>query len=196
MRRLLAAIALALALTGCSDDVSPPGKSDIDVDTPELRELKADAGIEPCEPGAGTSDLPALTLSCLGGGSDVDLSTLTGPLLINIWNSPCRPCRKEMPVLQAFHEKYGAQVGVLGINVADTYPGAAIDLADATGATYPQLADPDGAIYDQDDVTIRAGVPQFVVLDAEGQVAGQAAGGLDSLDEVVALVEDDLGITL
>ena len=43
-----------LALTGCSDDVSPPGNErQVDVDTPELRELKADAGIEPCEPGAG-----------------------------------------------------------------------------------------------------------------------------------------------
>jgi hypothetical protein len=44
MRHLLAAAAAAaLLLSGCDAEVSPPGESKVDVDTPALRELKQKA---------------------------------------------------------------------------------------------------------------------------------------------------------
>ena len=48
MRRLLAAGVLTVVLTGCSDPEAAfvPNPPDIDVDTPALREAKAEAGIE------------------------------------------------------------------------------------------------------------------------------------------------------
>ena len=97
----------------CSDDdpnISFPGKARIDVDTPDLRQAKKEAGVEPCRPGTGASDLPAVTLPCFGGGPDVDLSTLEGPLVVNLWAVWCGPCRKEMPVLEEFHQQYGDRV--------------------------------------------------------------------------------------
>lgn len=196
MRRAAAAAAAAalLLLTGC-DDVAAPTSSDVDVDTPSLREQKAAAGVEPCAEGPG-GELPSLTLPCLGGGEDVDLATLRGPLVINLWASNCGPCVEEMPALQRFHERYGDRVGVLGIDVVDTQPEAALALMDRTGATYPSLADPGGTLYDERDLDLGQGLPQFLLLDAEGRLAHRAAGGLDDLAEVVALVEDNLGVRL
>lgn len=195
-RAVAAAAAVLLLLAGCDGGPKPPTESNVDVNTPKLREMKAEAGIEPCEPGPGGGAMPDLTLPCLGGGEDVDLSSLRGPMLINLWASNCGPCQDEMPVLQEFHETYGDQVAVLGIDVTDTYPEAAISLAEDTGATYPQLADPGGTIYSQTTVPVKVGLPQFIVLDADGQVVGQDAGGVDELAEVEALVTEKLGIEL
>jgi thiol-disulfide isomerase/thioredoxin len=195
VRRALVALAAAVLLASGCDDVAPPSSSDVDVDTPSLREQKADAGVEPCAEGDG-GGLPSLTLPCLGGGDDVDLASLGGPLLINLWASNCGPCVKEMPALQRFHERYGDEVGVLGIDVVDTQPEAALALMQRTGATYPSLADPGGTLYDDRDLDLGQGLPQFLLLDADGELAHRAAGGLDSLAEVVALVEDNLQVRL
>ncbi len=64
------------------------------------------------------------------------------------------------------------------------------------GATYPQLADPGGEIFDQPDLRVGLGFPQFILIDADGAVVHQAAGGVDSKAEVVALAEEQFGIDL
>ena len=194
MRRLLAAVATVLALTACDGGVPGPGKSDVDVDTPELRAQKAAAGIETCVPGSGESDLPDLTLACLGGGPEVDLSTLQGPMLINLWYSGCGPCRDEMPVLQQFHDKYADQVPLVGIDV-ETYPDYAIGFAEEVGATYPQLADPGGTVFDDPDLGLRQAFPQTIYVAADGQIVKEAKE-ITSLDELVASVKANLGVTL
>jgi thiol-disulfide isomerase/thioredoxin len=196
LRRSAAALSAALLLTACQGGVAPPGESNVEVDTPELREQKAAAGIEPCEPGTGSGgELPDLTLPCLGGGADVDLSTLEGPMLLNVWFSGCAPCVREMPVLQQLHEEDGGRIAVVGIDV-ETSPGAAIRFADEVGATYPQLADPGGTVFDDAELRLPAAFPVTVLLDADGRVAYKAAVELTSLGQVHDLVRDHLGLTL
>ena len=185
----------ALVLAGCADDVSAPGATTIEVDSPRQQALKAEAGIEDCEPGPGGGSLPDLTLPCLGGGPDVSLDSLRGPLIINLWFSGCGPCRDEMPALQAFYAEHGDEVGVLGIDV-ENYPEAAITFAGMVGAAYPQLADPGGEIFDQPELRVGLGFPQFILIDAAGEVVHQDAGGVDSKAEVVALAEEQFGIDL
>ena len=201
MRRVLTTglAAAVLVLGGCSGDggTPPPGESDVDVNTPQLQKLKADAGIEPCEPGPGGGALPELTLPCLGGGVDVDLSTLRGPLVINLWQSFCVPCRTEMPALQAFYEEHGDEVPVLGIDWVDPQPEGALELARTTGVTYPLLADPDATLLEQRDLELVGSSPQLLFLDADGTISGTIHfGGVDSAGEVVDLVRKNLGIGL
>ena len=190
-----AAVVVALLLAGCSDAISPPGASDVVVDSPQARAIKAEAGIVDCAPGGGGGGLPDLTLPCLGGGTDVDLASLTGPLVVNLWASNCGPCRREMPVLQDFYEQYGDSVGVLGIDM-ENYPEAALAFARDTGATYPQLADPGGELVSQDDVRIGIGLPQTILLDAGGDVVHQRAGELADVAEIVALLAEHAGVDL
>ncbi|MDF1603601.1 TlpA disulfide reductase family protein [Nocardioides sp. YIM 152315] len=199
MRRALLAVATAavLLLSGCTDDVPAPGRVDVDVDTPQLRELKAEAGIEDCAPGtAEEGGLPAITLPCLGGGPDVDLATLDGPMIVNLWQSFCDPCRREMPALQQFHERYGDRVAVLGIDSADLQPLAALEFAQKTGVTYPLLADPNGDLSAADPFPFIRGYPYLAILDADGTLVYQKFGGVDSYGELVELVEDNLEVAL
>jgi thiol-disulfide isomerase/thioredoxin len=196
VRKLAAALAVALLLTGCDGGGGDgSGESDVAVDTPELREQKAAAGIEDCVPGDGESDLPDLTLPCLGGGPDVTLSELTGPLLVNLWYSGCGPCRKEMPVLQQFYDAHGEQVGVLGLDV-EQYPSYAIGFADEVDAVYPQVADPGGTIFDGEDLRLISAFPQTVFVDAEGRVSHIQAEEIKTLAELEDLAEEHLGVTL
>ena len=113
MRRLaatfVATVAACLLLASCTASGSGTPKisqSRVDVDTPQLRALKADAGVAACRPGSGQGQLPELTLPCLGGGRSVDLSTLQGPLVVNLFAQWCGPCRQELPYYEALHQAH------------------------------------------------------------------------------------------
>ena len=205
MRKALVAVLMPLALTAslaaCTSDggvdVGPP---DVAVDTSDLREIKADIGMADCAPGSGEAvdgGLPELTLQCLGGGPDVELSSLRGPMVINLWASWCDPCREEMPALEEFHQQYGDRVAILGMDVNDIYPERALALAADTGATYPSLVDVGGEIFAEDVFAFaRRGLPGFVFVDEQGLVVGSASGGVESVDQIVDLVDEHLGIAL
>jgi thiol-disulfide isomerase/thioredoxin len=195
--RLLAGLVVGLLVfSGCGATVPGPGAPAIEVDTPQLRQLKAAAGIEDCAPGTATDGgLPHLTLPCLGGGPDVDLATLQGPAIVNLWASNCAPCRQEMPALEEFHQQYGDQVPVIGVDYQDQQPAAALELARRTGATYPLLADPGGDLNANDPVPVIPGIPFFLLLGADGQVQ-VVPGGVTSSAELADLVHTHLGVDL
>jgi thiol-disulfide isomerase/thioredoxin len=203
VRGLAVLVALAaLVLTGCSDDggtdFPTPGRPTVDVDTPDLRELKEEAGVEPCPAADGDpvdGGLPDVTLPCLGGGPDVALGALRGPMVVNLWASWCGPCRQEMPVLQAFHEQHGAQVPVLGIDWQDPQVTGALQLVVDTGVTYPLVADVAGDLGAIDGMPVR-GLPGIVLLDAEGEVVFRELQEIESQEELEDLVAEHLGVEL
>jgi thiol-disulfide isomerase/thioredoxin len=169
---------------------------DVDVDTAELRDLKNDAGIADCtEPSAEPADdgLPDLALPCLGGGPEVNLAALRGPLVVNFWASWCGPCRRELPHYQAFSEKYAGSVAVLGIDYNDTQPKAALELARDAGVTYPSLADPATELAEE-GLQI-PGLPGIAFVDADGRMTRLMFEEIDSLGELEKLVEEHLGVS-
>jgi thiol-disulfide isomerase/thioredoxin len=174
----------------------PPVRTRTDVDTPELREAKVAAGVEDCpgaRPGAArpaVSELPPLTLECLGGGPDTVLSDVSGPAVVNLWASWCTPCRKELPLLAELDRTAGDRLTVLGVDYQDPDPEAALDLLERAGATYPQLADTGGSLADQ--LRIRA-MPGTVYVDADGRATFVNAA-FDSSDELAALVREHTGV--
>jgi thiol-disulfide isomerase/thioredoxin len=200
MRRVLPAalVAAVLVLSGCTSDDTLPGEAKIDVDTPRLAAMKKDAGVADCAPGDAApveGGLPAVTLPCFGGGPSVDLSSLRGPLVINLFAATCGPCRKEMPVLQQFHERYGDRVGVLGVDYTDVQTEPAMQLVKRSGVTYPLLADPQSDLQGAAPFPNLIGLPLFAFVAADGTVQF-ASGGVDSLDEMVELANDHLGTDL
>jgi thiol-disulfide isomerase/thioredoxin len=197
----LAVAAMTVALAACDTDhespiIPGPGPSKVKVDTAELRALKATTGVQDCVPGPGGGELPDLTLTCLGGGTSVDLSTLKGPMVLSLWFAGCGPCKKEMPALQAFFVDHGDRVPVLGVDFQDQYPGSALETLEKRGVTYPSVADPGGDLKDTDEFAKIAGLPAMYFLDRKGAIAHVEFGGLDSEQEIVDLVRDHLGVAL
>jgi thiol-disulfide isomerase/thioredoxin len=202
VRKVLALVVVAVVAltTACDpDDVPVPGESSVDFDTPALREAKHAAGIADCAPGKAKpaeGGLPAVTLPCLGGGPDVDLSTLRGPMVVSLWAQSCGKCRTEMPVLQTFYEHHGDRVAVLGIDYIDTLPGFAIRFMDDSGATYPSVADVDGAISAQGALPVIRSLPYLLFVDADGVVTHIFPEDVKSEKQLVGLVEEHLGVRL
>ena len=206
-RAVAAAATLLLLVAGCADPApsgdggTEPRASHVDVDTPALRAQKAEAGIEDCEPGAGQGPaeggMPDLTLACLGGGPAVRLGELRGPAVVNLFAQWCEPCRTELPFYERLHRDGKGKLAVLGIDYLDTQPDGALALAEATGVTFPLLADPDGLL--RPEFRIR-GLPGVLFVDADGRIANE--GGLPtftvirSYGQLTSLVREHLGVTL
>lgn len=216
---LLSACGLVGGTNGSGSDGSSEGAGDssgqlmdsnVDVDTPQLRSLRKEAGLEPCprapqpdgaespgDPATGTpaaTSLPDLMLPCLGGGRAVRLSALRGPLVVNLWASWCGPCRDELPHYQQFVERAAGRVDVLGIDYQDTNPPKALQLLAETGATYPSLADPNGDLYEP--LGGVRGLPLLLLVDGQGQVVFRQYLVLESSEQLRGLVEEHLGVRL
>ncbi len=194
--------ALALLLTGCSlgaarVEQAPPSAA-AGSRVPGIPDVAA-PGVRPCSDlpvKARTDDvkgasLPSLSLPCLTGGPDVNLSRLGGPVIVNLWATWCTPCREEMPALQDTFERYGNQVRFVGVDTKDDPHSAAAFLADV-GVTYPQLVDPDGQLLA--DLRI-PGLPVTVALDADGRVIKRHVGPLtrESLRALAATMSATAG---
>lgn len=201
---VLAIALVVVSLTGDDDEPSARevlglGTAEVDVQTPELQRQRKAAGIADCPaPSRAASSraagpgLPAITLPCLGDDASVDLSTLRGPLVLNLWAQSCGPCRDEMPLLQRLHEATD-KVTVLGVDFQDLQPGMALALAEATGTTYPSVADVDGELKAPLRLT---GLPTTLLVDADGRVVATERRAFSSYADVVAVVEDKLRLQL
>ena len=167
---LLVAALLAGCATGqSSDPPREPAVGGVAPAAPACEQL-------PEQPAAaGPDGLPALTLPCLGPGPDVALDRLTGrPTLVNLWATWCGPCREEMPLLQAAHDRHGEQVRFLGVDVQDD-PEAARWFLDELGVGYPHAVDTDGELLR--DLGAR-GLPVTLAVDADGRVIERVMGQL------------------
>lgn len=166
-------------------------------DTSHLLGARRDAGIADCpvsdpDVPARTDGLPDLTLSCLGGDSQVRLAGLRGkPTVINIWAQWCGPCRQEAPILAELQDTAGDRLNFIGIDFVDPRPELAIDFARESGWRYPQLVDADKQIAPGLKVV---GPPQTVLIDADGKVVHTHPGPFASTEQAKRLIADELGV--
>jgi thiol-disulfide isomerase/thioredoxin len=162
-RAALALVAvLVLALTGCAHD-RPRGAS--------------------------SDRLPDVSLASLTGGPAVDLGSLRGPAVVNLWAQWCKPCRRELPIYESFYQQHHDVVSVLGVDWQDTRPDDARSLARDSGVTYPLVADTEPEIRGRF-------LPKLVLIDSQGRIAYQQYVEIKSLGQLEKLVEDHLGVTL
>ncbi|WP_295881369.1 TlpA disulfide reductase family protein [uncultured Thiohalocapsa sp.] len=116
---------------------------------------------------------PALRLAGTDGALH-DRTALAGRVLIlNFWSVWCRPCREEMPALQALHGRFGnSGLALWGVAVGDE-PDQVAELGAARGLAFPLLPDPDRQVAEDWDVAV---LPTTDVLDKRGRVAFRVIG--------------------
>ena len=110
---------------------------------------------------------PNFTLKSLGG-KNLKLSEMAGNVvLINFWASWCGPCREEMPLLNAMHNKY-EPLGftVLGVNVEEQADNARGFLKDFP-VDFPILLDNRNQVSKLYNVVA---MPTTVVVDRDGNM--------------------------
>jgi thiol-disulfide isomerase/thioredoxin len=108
-------------------------------------------------------------------GKTVRLSDFRGqPLLLNFWATWCPPCRKEMPELEKFHQEYGEQIVLLGVNWGEE-ASSIQEFLDGFAIKYPNLLDERGTAFVQYRLT---GIPTSFFIDGQGFIRGVWLGPL------------------
>ena len=143
----------------------------------------------PSKPPVGDG-MPDVSLPCLGGGPDIRLADLRGPLVVNVWAQWCGPCRDEAPYLAKLAKS--GKVRMLGIDYADPRPELAVSFATDEGLAYPHLVDEDKAIQSPLKV---GGPPLTAFVNQDGVVVFVHRGVLTSQQQLDQLVKDKLGVT-
>lgn len=132
--------------------------------------------VRPPEP-AVNHPAPEFTLTNLRGGASLNLADLRGrPIVLNFWASWCGPCRDEMPILQATHQRYSDSVLVIGVDQGE--PEATVQaFVDEFGLTFHILLDQDMAVGDRYRVM---GLPTTFFIDRNGTIRKIWTGEMNS----------------
>ena len=130
-------------------------------------------------------EIDSVSYLATGSGS-LDLSTVRGPAVVNVWASWCKPCRQELPLYQSFAVAHSGTVKVLGIDFQDPRTDAARQLVSATGVRYPLYADPSGRMR------ARA-LPQVIFVDAQGRITHEEYVEIKTSDQLEKLAATHLG---
>lgn len=87
---------------------------------------------------------PDFSLSKLGGGS-ITLAEYKDkkPVIVEFWASWCPNCRRNMPHMNGFYQKYKGQVEVIGINLQEDQSKVQ-NFVSSMGISYPIALDPYG----------------------------------------------------
>jgi len=145
-------------------------------------------------PKVGGSDLPddvgarlySLSLPDLSGTVQPIAQWKGRPLVVNFWATWCAPCVKEMPELQALHEKYpDIQFVGIGVDKVDNMR----QFLQKVAVSYPLLVMGGGAVD-----TLRqlgnptGGLPFTLIFNADGSLSRKILGQIkmDDLDRSLA----------
>lgn len=126
-------------------------------------------------------------------GEPVALSSLAGEVVfLNVWATWCPPCRREMPSLQALHERFADQ-GLRVVGVSIDAAGREDEIRaflEEVGVTYTILHDPEERIG---DVMPIVGIPHTFLIGRDGTFLRQWFGEIDGTGpEIVAPVREAL----
>ena len=126
---------------------------------------------------------PDFTLKAMSG-KNLKLAEQRGQIIVlNFWASWCGPCRKEMPVLQKFYDKYqDLGVSVWGVNVEQENQAGRDFLADLD-LSFPIFFDDSNTISENYQVEA---MPTTVILDRNGIIRYTFKGYRDGYEKKYA----------
>lgn len=145
----------------------------------------------PVQAAAATGPIhPALRLPGLDGVPH-DLTEWAGRnRLLNFWATWCAPCRREIPLLEAFQSEQG-ETGIQVIGIAVDFPDEVAKFAETAGFNYPVLVGRDDVMSVVESWGIDfVGLPFTMVVGADGELLHAHFGELhrDQLDAITAVL--------
>ena len=132
----------------------------------------------PPEIGQPAPDYRAVSIT----GDSVSLSDSRGRVvLLNVWATWCHPCREEIPVLQALHERLAARgLELIGVSVDARGEEATIrQFANDFRMTYPLWLDPDERVQ---ATFLAIGVPATYLINRDGVLRWRHVGPVRAND--------------
>lgn len=115
-------------------------------------------------------------------GDSVSLDALRGRVvLLNVWATWCHPCRDEIPILQALHERHAARgFELIGVSVDARGEEATVrEFARDFRMTYPLWLDPDERVQ---STFYAIGVPATFLIDRAGVLRWRHVGPVRAND--------------
>ncbi|HEY6739107.1 MAG TPA: TlpA disulfide reductase family protein [Actinopolymorphaceae bacterium] len=174
--------------TGSDDGTNPVGRKLTTPENPTAAEAETgDSGGTPRR-------LPDVELAWLTGGSGtVALSSLEGPMVLNIWAQWCPPCREELPFFQRLYARSEERVRVVGLDFEDRAENA-LDFIDRLGLRYPHLQDPKGTV--KAHFRLGVGLPVTVFVGPDAAIERLVYKAYRSEHELLTDVRRHLGVRL
>lgn len=175
MRKILAALATVLLLTGCSNGGASKAEESFIAGDGAVTFIKASNRIS----------APAISgLTLLGTNYTFEVGKVA---VVNVWASWCSPCRAEEPTLSAAARAY-PEVEFIGILTRDN-PVNAEAFVRKRAIPYPTLIDDSILAGFRKSLPANA-IPSTVIIDKSGDVAARISGAVTvaSLKEVIEKV--------
>jgi len=166
--KIIGAVVIVLILIGVSIYTTRDKGSGNDATVSKTESLTSDKQIA-----------PDFSLEKLGGGT-ITLAEYKGrkPVVLDFWTTWCPNCKRNMPELSAFYEKYKDQIEVIGINMQENQSLVQKTITDWK-ITFPIALDTKGS------VTRAYGVRYtnvHVLIDKEGNVVRLIPGDVSEAD--------------
>ena len=131
-------------------------------------------------------------VECVDGSPGLNLESLRGPMIINVWGSWCTTCLAEIPDFVSFYAKAKEKVALVGVAVEESSPENSQEFIVENGITWPNY-------YDRDDMTrsyFGMGVPVTWFISLDGKVEYKKIGAIKSEAELIELTEKYLGVKI
>jgi peroxiredoxin len=185
-RRLVAVVAVALLLAGCS---APGVSADYE---PGGGEYVSGDGTTHFWPTGERGD-PIVFAGETDTGESLSSEDLAGQVvLVNFWYAGCGPCRTEAADLNDLYDDYSAEgVAFVGVNIRDDVANA-LSFTEKYDVAYPSIMD-----VSDNAVTLAFATPApptttptTYLLDAEGRVAARFTSAIQSPSVVAAMIDD------
>jgi thiol-disulfide isomerase/thioredoxin len=177
MKKIALAVA-SLLFMGCSQDTTALPNNGVVVNCSSIQNI--------------ATSKKAVNLDCLDESAVINLSSVKGPALVNVWGSWCGPCKDEMPIFVDFYSKHSESVGLIGISVEEADIQDARDFVEKYGVTWPNLYDADGATR----TTLGMGVPITLFIDEKGEIVYRKIGVVTTIEELENETRKYLGVDL
>jgi len=184
------AVALSLALAGCTSDTLATGYNSHDANGNYLSPDGTTKTIAAADRGA-----PVTWSGTTERGDRISSNDYLGNVVVlNFWYAACGPCRAEAPRLEKLNTTYAPKgVVFVGVDVEDTAP-TALSFERAHGVSYPSVLDAeDGAVKLAFAGKISPNaVPTTLIIDAKGRVAARFTGLITSPSLVATILDATL----